>query len=318
MIKKFLCNKLIRTIAMFLLLILLVLFPVGKEYSLSDDVLVHTIKNENNSKVYLLDKFGYIAKCKVDLENTDDVNYAKKLIELLIIDGKYESKIPNDFKPILPQDLKINSIKINNNSIILDLSKEYFDLKKEYEETAIELITYNLTTISNIEDVYINIDGVKLDKLPKSNILINQPLKRNYGINKMYTQTSYKNVNKTVIYYIRKMNNEYYYVPVTKVNNDNREKIQIIIDELTSNNTYQTNLMSFLNYNAKLNKYSIDGETMVLDFNSFLFDDISSKKILEEVIYTICLSVKDNYSVKQVVFNVDNKEIIKSTLKNIE
>ena len=47
-------------------------------------------------------------------------------------------------------------------------------------------------------------------------------------------------------------------------------------------------------------------------------DSIEEKNILEEVIYTISLSVCDNYEVKGVVFNVENEEIYKTVLKTIE
>ena len=36
------------------------------------------------------------------------------------------------------------------------------------------------------------------------------------------------------------------------------------------------------------------------------------------IIYTICLSVADNYDVKEVIFEVENQEIYKSVLKTIE
>ena len=62
----------------------------------------------------------------------------------------------------------------------------------------------------------------------------------------------------------------------------------------------------------------LDGEKLVDEFNEFLFDDSANKNILEEVIYSICLSIRDNYSVKEVVFTVNGKEIIKSVIKNIE
>ncbi len=57
---------------------------------------------------------------------------------------------------------------------------------------------------------------------------------------------------------------------------------------------------------------------MVLNFNSYILDDLKNKKILEEVIYSIALSVADNYTVKEVVFKVDNEEIEKSTLGSLE
>ena len=51
---------------------------------------------------------------------------------------------------------------------------------------------------------------------------------------------------------------------------------------------------------------------MNLDFNNYLFDNVDEKDILEEVIYTISLSVNDNYDVDEVVFNVDNEEVYKT------
>ena len=95
-------------------------------------------------------------------------------------------------------------------------------------------------------------------------------------------------------------------------------EIKIIVDELTSSNTYETNLMSFLNYNTKLTGYDIKDDVLTVDFNEYLFDDANSKSILEEVIYSISLSVRDNYDVKEVIFTVNGKEITKSVLKNIE
>ena len=82
--------------------------------------------------------------------------------------------------------------------------------------------------------------------------------------------------------------------------------------------TYETNLMSFLNYNTKLTGYDIKDDVLTVDFNEYLFDDANSKSILEEVIYSISLSVRDNYDVKEVIFTVNGKEITKSVLKNIE
>lgn len=317
MLRKFAYNKIFRTTGMLLLLFLLIIFPVSKEYSLEEDT-IKTISTTKKKEVFLLDKNDYISRINVSLSYTTDLDYAKKLIELLIIDGKYEQKLPNGFKAILPSDTNINNVKIDNDSIYIDLSSDFYNLKKDYEEKAISAITYNLTTIKGINKVYINIDGKILDYLPKSKKNVTQPFTRSSGINKMYDVSNYKNVNETTIYFTGKNNSSYYYVPVTKVNNDNREKIKIIIDELTSSHIYQTNLMSFLNYNAKLLDYDIDGEVLTLKFNDYIFDDVNSKSILEEVVYSICLSIRDNYSVDEVVFMVDGDEIVKSVLKDIE
>lgn len=318
MLRKFVYNKIFRTTSMLLLFLLFLLFPVSKKYSLEDEITLKTSTQIKQKEVFLLDKDGYIARTKVNLICSDSYDCASKILELLILDGKYENNIPNGFRPMLPSELKINSIKINKDEITVDFSESFNEISKENEKKAIELITYNLTTIDGIDKVYINIEGKKLDKLNKSNIMIKQPFTRKDGINIVYDVSNYKNTNMVTIYYVNKNNNGNYYVPVTKVTNDNREKIRVIIDELTSSNIYETNLMSFLNYNTKLLSYDFNGEVLVLNFNDFLFNDNSSNIILEEVIYSIALSIRDNYSVKEVIFNVDGKEITKSVIKNVE
>ena len=161
-------------------------------------------------------------------------------------------------------------------------------------------------------------NGKILTKLPQSNITLPSALDRSFGINKEYNINSDKNITKTTVYYINKYNDKEYYVPVTKVSNDSREKVQIIIEELSNTSTYNANLMSYLNSNTKvvsLNEYK---NQLVIDFNDYIYNDIDSNEILDEVIYTICLSIQDNYNVDTVVFTVDNKEIYKSTSKILE
>ena len=105
---------------------------------------------------------------------------------------------------------------------------------------------------------------------------------------------------------------------MTKYLNDDREKIKIIVDELASSYLYNSNLMSYLNSNTTLLSSEITDDTLSLVFNQYIFSDQTTKNILEEVIYTIGLSIGVNYDVKQVVFNVDNQEIYKSVIKTLE
>ena len=177
---------------------------------------------------------------------------------------------------------------------------------------------YTLTSIENVKMVIIYVEGDILTKLPKTGINLPSTLDRSYGINKEYDLQSYKNVNQVTIYYVGKYNDDTYYIPVTKYLNDDRDKIKIIVDELASSSLYTTNLMSFLNSNTKLLATEQEVDSMFLTFNSYIFSDMSERNVLEEVIYTISLSVGDNYDVKEVVFEVEDQEIYKSVIKTIE
>ena len=68
--------------------------------------------------------------------------------------------------------------------------------------------------------------------------------------------------------------------------------------------------MSYLNSEAKLISYDLSEDTLKLNFNSLLLSDVDKKSILEEVIYTISLSMDNIYNdLKEVSFWVDDEEI---------
>ena len=78
---------------------------------------------------------------------------------------------------------------------------------------------------------------------------------------------------------------------------------------------YQTSLMSYLTANAELLNYKILDDALILNFNKQILSDINTNNILEEVVYSINLSISDNYNVKSVMYMVDDN-IINNYLLN--
>ena len=317
MLKRMYKKKLLICSIVIFSIFLVCLFPhkkdnitIKEELSYNEDITTSTI--------FLLDSKNYVAATKIITKEKNIEKKAKELLESLIIDSDKQDNIPSGFKEIIPSGTKILSLIYNNGVIKVNFSKELLNTKENMEEAIIEAIIYTLTSINDVKHIIIYVEDELLTKLPKSKINLPSTLDRSFGINKEYNINKLDNINKTTVYYINTFDNKTYYVPVTKINNDSRNKIEIIIDELSSNNTYKTNLMSYLNSNTKLISVEEKENELRLSFNNSILDNISNQKILEEVIYTISLSVKDNYNVDSVVFNVDNKEIYKSVLKTLE
>lgn len=313
MIKRKIMRKLIVTSSILFAFILVYFIPKDKELKNVKEELEYNYKDVVKETIYLLDNNNYLGKAEIALSSNDTVSKVRELLETLITDGIGEDKIPNGFTSIIPSDTKINSIELDKGILKVDFSKELLDVKKELEEKVIESIIYTVTEVNEIDKVVIFVDGKILTKLPKSNINLPTTLDRSFGINKKYDITTFKDITPVTIYYINKHNNNTYYVPVTKYINDDREKIEIIIDELTTSPIYTSNLMSYLNSNTKLLKSNIDKDLMSLEFNDYIFNDYEDKKILEEVIYTISLSIYDNYNVREVSFINDSKEVYTSS-----
>lgn len=301
-----------------LLLLLFSIFPKSSEYDLDLNKSIEYVSSNNTNEIYLLDANNYVARATVILRGKTTSDKLREILEIMIIDGKRESMVPNGFKAVIPSDTKILSFEFIDGVVKVNFSKALLDVTKEMEEKVIEAIIYSLTSIEDVKGVLIYIEGSLLSELPQSAKRLPSLLKREFGVNKVYDLNSLSNINEVTVYYINKHDDMYYYVPVTKYTNDNRDKIKIIIDELTSGPIYETNLMSFLNANAKLLNYELGNDSITLNFNSYILDDLKNKKILEEVIYSIALSVGDNYDVKEVIFKADNEEIEKNTLGGIE
>lgn len=316
MLKKMSIRKImVSTLTLFILLIIY-LMPDSideKEISLTNDNIEYIYSNTLET-IYLLDSNDYVARTKIDSCKCEGVDKAKDLINGLIIDGTKSNIIPNGFKSIIPTGTSVKDISLDNGILTIDFSKDLLEITKEYEEKMIEAIVYTLTSIDGIDKVIIKVEGEVLDKLPISGKTLPTYLDKDYGINKIYDLTSMKDINSYTLYYVNTYNDNSYYVPVTKyINNDSQDKIKVIIEELYSAPIYETTLMSFLNSNTKLLDYKLEDGKLTLNFSEDILSDVTTNNILEEVIYTISLTMNDNYGVEEVIFLVEDEEIYKSS-----
>ena len=320
MLKRMFSKKMIVSTAVLFALLLVCLMPKESLYTLDNikEELSYVDRNASTSIIYLYDKSDLLARTSIQIDGTKIEDKAKNLITALIKESALTDKIPSGFKQVLPASTKILSIGLEDKTLKINFSGDLLNVSAKEEEHVIEALVYTLTNIDGVDNIILYIDGDILTSLPQSKKNLPATLNRAYGINKQYDLTSFKDVMGVTVYYVGKYNDDYYYVPVTKYLNSSKDKIKVIIEELASGPSYGSNLMSFLNSNTKLLATEQDVNTMHLVFNNYIFSDMSEENILEEVLYTINLSIADNYDVEEVIFEVENKEIYKSVLKSIE
>ena len=310
MLKKMFIRKIAVATSILLIMLMLYLIPANEETDLSQKGQLEYIYPNDLEVIYLLDSNNYLSRTKISVSNKDEISKAIDLIEGLTIDGKKQSMIPNGFHSLLPSNTKILDIKLDKGILSIDFSKDFNKVTKEYEEKLIESLTYTLTSIDGIDKIAISVEGNKLNYLPNSKEKLPEYLDKHYGINKKYELTNLNNIDSYTIYYVFNYNNDIYYTPVTKyINNENQDKVKIIIDELASSLIYESNLMSYLDTNVKLLDYKLDDDTIKLNFDDMILTDITNNLILEEVMYTIGLSLCDELDINEVIFEVNNREI---------
>ena len=280
----------------------------SKDNFLDTKIDLEYVNNLGTNEIYLLGPNKYLVKTNVLLE-TDNINTKiRSILDYLTI--QKSDKLPTGLSGIIPMNTKVNNVEIKESIVTIDFSKELLEVKEELEERLIEAITYSIINIDGVEAITIKVDGNLLIELPKTKKKLPELLNRNFGINKVFDIDNLNSIQKVTLYYLDKISNQNYYVPVTKYLNDDREKINIIIDNLSSNYIYESSLVSLLNQNTELINYEIEDEIMTLNFNNSIF---THDKILEEVTYTIKESVCSTYPVKSVILEVEGN--VESTNK---
>ena len=304
MLKKSSLRRIIIASLTLLLLFLICLFP-------RDNIIKEHLSYIPSYEIpiYLIDKNNYTIRTTINQNNSNENEVIKNIIETLTKNTIKSSYIPNNFKPIIPENTKLISFNLNDGNLKLNFSEELLNIKKENENHLLESLVFSLTELNNVTNISLYVENKPLTKF-LSGTTIPKYLNRSIGINKKYNITSIKDTSKTTIYYICKNNELHYYVPVTKVSNNNEEKVEVIIKELKSTPIHETNLISYLAANTNLTNYELLENSISLSFDNYLLEDLKSTEILEEVKYSIALSLRDTYNIKQVSFNILDKEEI--------
>ena len=296
MLKNKLKKRIFLIISSLLIIFIIYLFPTKKIETINN-----VKKNYKEAYIYLLDQNNYVARVNIILNENDNLNKIKEIVNYLTIDGNKSNYIKEGFTPIIPKKTKLLSVDIDNNIVKLNFSKELLNTPDNKIDQLISSLIYSITSLNNDYKLSIYIEGNILTKLP-NNKLIDPILDRSYGINKVFNINNIVGTTKTTIFYLSKQDKYYYYIPITLVNNNQDDKIKIIIEEMASKSVYNTNLISYIK-DIKKAAYEIKNDYIVLNLNS---NNFSSKELIEETIYTFNLSIKENYNINKVVYYIDD------------
>ncbi len=254
-----------------------------------------------DTPVYLQDHNDYVSRINISSSESD----IKYIVELLTINGKYHSLIPNGFNATIPENTKLLNYEIKDTILYLNFSEELLNVSLQNEEKMIESIIYSLCEFNGIKGIIIKVNGMKLTHLPKSGKALPEVLNYEYGINKTYNLNNIKNTEQVTVYYLSKYNNIDYYIPITKISNTNTSKVEVIVSELKTTPYIKANISSYLKASYELEQYEILENSIKLTFNNELLMGVSDENIEEELKYILTLSIRDTYNIEDITININ-------------
>lgn len=300
MLKESLIRRIFITTLALIILLLICFFPDNNNYQ--EELTYH---KASKIPIFLIDDKNYVARTSILKTSMTNDDLIKEIIDILTINSLKSVYIPNGFKAIIPKDTKLLDIKLENNLLSLNFSQEFLNIENNNEDKLLEALLYSLTELKEVQKISLFVEGKQLLKLP-SGKKIPKVIDKTIGINKIYNISSLKDTTKTTIYYLSKNDDFYYYIPITMIDNRNMAKVEIIIKELKTTPIYQTNLISYLATNTNLTNYELLENKISLSFDNYLLANLDNKDILEEVKYSLVLSLRDTYNVQEVSLNILN------------
>ena len=291
-IKRSIRKILITTLCLFIILCIYTITNINNDNTLKVNLELEDISLLTNTNIYLLNSDGYLVQKKVFIDSNNIDDRIKKIINYLKINKT--SKYSSYLRGVINKNCNIIDLSYDEGYITLNFNNYFYDI--DNINTVVSSIVHSLYSIDGVKGVTILVEGKYLDNYPKI-------IDNNIDLNKDVDLTGRNDINKVVVYYLSKDNEDYYYVPVSKYLNDSRDKINIIVQEMVSNTS--NNLISLVNSNLELISSREENDTMILNFNNYLFDN--NDEVLEEVLYCISYSVFDNYDVSMIMFQIDGK-----------
>lgn len=199
----------------------------NKDDGLKQSFVVDVTKDQTYRKVYMLDNDNYLVPLTFAFDSkeilADDIRY---VISMLRDESPLTSK---GYHTLLNENVKIQSIELDNNILNVDFSKEFNEHDVSKEEQIIESLTWTLMQYDEVSGVTLSVDGNKLEMLPQSKIMLPDVLDKTIGINKYYDTTgNIYNTTSVTVFYEKENFGEIVYVPVTRrVIEEENEKMSV-------------------------------------------------------------------------------------------
>lgn len=302
MLKKKAFNKIFFTTIIFFIVFVLYNFKLVSSNSEEE-------QKQNVSEkeiIYTLNDDDYISKTEVYVGKVFTLeDKIKEKLEIMVKDNNKNALLPSYFKPILPKNTKVENVVVEDSLVKVYFSKELNDITEDQSEKMIEAIIYTITD-ENVLGIEIYVDNQLLKYVPHTKRELPALLTKDFGINKTYEVNATQDINKIVMTYYTNCDNSYCEVPVTKYINDDREKLEIIFDNLSS--VMGNNLISLID-DVKLSDYKIDDKSITVDLN---------KDVSDDEISLIAMSIFNNYDIEKINILVNNQKKMEKTKKNIE
>ncbi|WP_054028594.1 GerMN domain-containing protein [Bacillus sp. FJAT-28004] len=246
--------------------------------------------------VYLEDRNGYLAPISLQTTLGKNEAAAQKALEMMVENGTYANQLPEDFRAVIPQGTQIKSYKYDKEQKLatVEFSEPFSDYNPQDERTIVEAITWTLTAMPGIEGVEIWYEGAKLPEMPQDGFPLDNKLTRSVGINiEAADGVNYAQSTPVTLYFsAQTLNDEQYYVPVTRLVARSESPAQAALEQLISGPLNKKELTSVILPDVQVKNVVQEGDVVTVDLQDEAYQ--KGQKLPSEMLQALVLSVTEN------------------------
>lgn len=231
------------------------------------------------------------------------------ILSCLKVDNEFANQ---SFNGILPKECNVKGLSLENNILNINFDDGFKTYSKENELRLLESLVWTFTDLNYVDGVTLSLNDQLLKNMPVSNTPLSYPLTRKMGINNYLLTSSILGSGQQVLsYYEKKIDQNYYYVPVTHYvsNKDNLSLYDLTINALFKDPgiTSSLDVCRCFSKTKMVNKSLLTDNILYVSLTEdILFDEASVSLEIYKLIKEVT-SLMDE--VKDVAFLMDLEEV---------
>ncbi|MFA9558646.1 GerMN domain-containing protein [Evansella sp. AB-rgal1] len=261
-------------------------------------------------ELYLMDRNGYVAPQTINIPSGE--NEVEKTIEYLVKGGPVTDVLPNGFQATLPSGTELLGVEVAAGVVTLDFSEQFEDYHPEQELQILQSLTWTVTQLDDVDRVKLKVNGEALDVMPQNGTPIANGYTRSHGINlEMSDFADLSNTKSVIVYFLNEVDNQTYYVPVTRRVPQQDDVYQAVVGELLKGPNMMSPLLSDFDRHVELlDQPVLSNGTLTLNFSEQLLNKMEGEAVSNDVINMLVLSLTEQQEVQSVSLQVDSNDSI--------
>lgn len=260
-------------------------------------------------KVYFPEgKEGYLVPVSMILPWTEGV--AKAALQKLIAGPTPAQEMRFGLTPILPPTTKVLGVTLKDGRALVDLNSSFLDYDPGKEKLVLHSLIYTLLQFSTIDEIEILIEGSKPEIFP-GGTLNEGVFGRKQMLNPEITEevADIENSMLLTLYFCALLGGEHiFYVPLTRLVAEQHEIINVTINELLRGPRQGSGLFSDIPLQTELRGFTIEEETLIVDFSKEILDYKGGLSGKENVLHQVVLTLTEIPEVKRVQIAVEGEK----------